>query len=177
MWTVLLSGGIDSAAALASAVAEDRSTTAIHVAFGQPAAKEELSAATQIANYYRVNLQVLELAGITTFSDGEIPGRNAFIIHTGILFARGRPTTLVLAIHGGTPYRDCTPEFLDLMRCSVAFHANGVVTLAAPFLEWSKADVYRFAKTMTVPFELTYSCERSAGPCGECGSCADRQLL
>jgi 7-cyano-7-deazaguanine synthase len=49
--------------------------------------------------------------------------------------------------------------------------------LLAPFVQWSKADVYSLALRLDVPLGLTHSCEASDEPCGSCRSCVDREAL
>ena len=63
------------------------------------------------------------------------------------------------------------------MQRSLAFHTGGEVTLAAPFIDVSKGDIYLLARQLGVPIGLTYSCERGGDPCGECLSCKDMELL
>jgi 7-cyano-7-deazaguanine synthase len=82
-----------------------------------------------------------------------------------------------MGLHAGTAYIDCTPEFVETMRRSLELNTGGEVTLSAPFLTYSKADIFLLAREMSVPVNLTYSCERGGGPCGECLSCKDRECL
>jgi 7-cyano-7-deazaguanine synthase len=144
--------------------------------YGQASDREERKAAAAIADYYAVSLGTLSVNG-PRFVQGEIRGRNGFLIHTALLAAPSRPTTIMIGIHAGTDYVDCTPEFVDLMQRSLALHSGGEVTLAAPFVDFSKGDIYALARSLQVPVELTYSCERGGDPCGDCLSCKDRELL
>jgi 7-cyano-7-deazaguanine synthase len=173
---ILLSGGLDSATALAAASRDGASPGALFVVYGQAADLDELRAAAAIADHYSVSLDILKVAGLR-FSEGEIRGRNAFLIHSALLAAPPGPTTIIIGIHGGTDYVDCSPEFVELMQRSLAFHTGGEVTLAAPFLDFSKGDIHVLTRKLDVPVELTYSCERGGDPCGECLSCKDRELL
>lgn len=173
---VLLSGGIDSATALAATARESVSCSALFLSYGQAAGRDEQQAAEAIADHYTVPLQTLMVAG-PRFGLGEIRGRNAFLVHTALLTAPPGPTTIIIGVHGGTSYVDCTPEFVETMRRSLAFNTGGEVTLAAPFVDFSKGDIYVLARELRVPLELTYSCERGGEPCGECLSCKDRERL
>ncbi|HEX6679129.1 MAG TPA: 7-cyano-7-deazaguanine synthase [Gaiellaceae bacterium] len=173
---ILLSGGLDSATALAAATRDGASPSGLFIMYGQAAERAERQAAAAIADYYSVSLETLTVTG-RRFGEGEIRGRNAFLIHGALLAAEPGPTTMILGIHAGTGYVDCTPEFVGLMQRSLAFHTGGEVTLAAPFVDFSKGDVYALARKLHVPVELTYSCERGGEPCGECLSCRDRELL
>ena len=176
MSLILLSGGLDSATALAAAARDGASPRALFVMYGQAAEHEERQAATAVADHYSVSLETLTVTG-RQFGEGEIRGRNAFLIHGALLAAPPGPTTIIIGIHAGTAYVDCTPEFVELMQRSLAFHSGGEVTLAAPFVDFSKGDVYAVTRKLQVPVQLTYSCERGGDPCGECLSCRDRDLL
>jgi 7-cyano-7-deazaguanine synthase len=173
---VLLSGGLDSATALAMTAREKTPCEALFVSYGQAADREELSAATAIARQYDVALETLRMDGLR-FARGEIRGRNAFLLQSALLARQIDPTVVILAIHAGTAYVDCTPGFLDLMQRSFALQSGGEVTVAAPFIDFSKADIFNLACKIGVPIELTYSCELGGGPCNKCLSCRDRERL
>lgn len=174
---VLLSGGIDSATALALARGQDYPPTALFVDYGQAAASSEAVASASLAAHYRVPHTTLGLDGLR-FGSGEILGRNAMLVHVALLAtSRSGEGTVTIAIHAGTSYRDCSPDFVDLMQRSYDFHTGGKVVLAAPFIDRHKAEVLALAIDMKVPLSLTYSCEAGNQPCGECLSCRDREVL
>ena len=84
----------------------------------------------------------------------------------------------MLGIHAGSLYRDCTPAFVTAMQASLDVHTSGTLQLAAPFLTWSKREVYDYAQDIPIPLELTFSCDTGTEPpCGACPSCHDRELL
>jgi 7-cyano-7-deazaguanine synthase len=173
---ILLSGGLDSATALAAAAYDKAPSSALFLMYGQAADREERQAAEAIAKHYSVSLETLSFTG-PRFGVGEIRGRNAFLIHSALVAAPPGPITIIIGIHAGTDYVDCTPEFVELMQRSLAINTGGEVTLAAPFIDFSKADIYMLTRELRVPVELTYSCERGGDPCGYCLSCRDRELL
>jgi 7-cyano-7-deazaguanine synthase len=176
--TVLLSGGVDSACLLALALEQgENGIQGLFVDYGQPALSRERAAAVAIAEHYQSHLRQagVDIGRVTA---GEIPGRNALMVHMALTLAPPGPATLLIGIHAGSGYRDCTPEFVQAMQVSLDLHRDGAVQLAAPFLEWGKAEVYDYAIAMGVPLELTYSCEAGSDPpCGECASCHDRRRL
>jgi 7-cyano-7-deazaguanine synthase len=173
---VLLSGGIDSSAVLALTLEVGTSASALFVDYGQAAASSEAKASAAIAGHFGVEYQSLTCTG-QTFGAGEIRGRNAFLVHTALMVLRQTKAVVVLGIHAGTTYRDCSPSFLELMQRSYDFHTGGQVSLAAPLVDQVKGDVVRLASEMGVPVELTYSCEAANEPCGKCLSCRDREEL
>jgi len=174
--TILLSGGIDSATALALAVNTKRSLSALFIDYGQPAAARESAASVAVATHYQVPHRSLR-AGSLAFGSGEIRGRNAFLVHLAMLAAPAKSGALILAIHAGTPYRDCSLEFAKLMQQSLDFHTSGELVVAVPFVAMTKSEVYQVASRLEVPIQLTYSCEAGISPCGVCLSCMDREAL
>ena len=175
---LLLSGGIDSAACLAFYLKQEFQVECFHISFGQPASKHEKNAAERVARHFNVPLTILHWSGATDFTVGEIIGRNAFFL-LGVLTEIGKNTgILATGIHAGTPYFDCSPAFLSSLQTVFDGYCNGRVRLAAPFLEWSKHQVFTFCESEGVPIHLTYSCEKGTEqPCRECLSCRDRRTL
>jgi 7-cyano-7-deazaguanine synthase len=170
---VLLSGGIDSTTLVASLAEQGEPTRCLFVDYGQSAAQDERAAAQSVAAHYGVRLQAIRLRGLS-FGEGEIRGRNAFLLHTGLLALPLGPAVLMIGIHGGVPYVDCTEEFLKTQQRSFEVHTEGEVQIAAPFVDMDKGDVLRLAQELDVPLQVTYSCERGGIPCGRCLSCLDR---
>ena len=85
---------------------------------------------------------------------------------------------LAIGIHSGTPYYDCSAEFIRMMNSLVVSQTDGVVQVGAPFLAWTKRQIWDFATNGDVPLSLTYSCERGGeAACGECPSCRDLRQL
>jgi len=175
---VLLSGGIDSAAAMAFYLRQDFDVKALFVDFGQAAAKQELGAARSLCNYYGAPLSVLTAKCGRSFPTGEISGRNAFLIFAAILVGKRRPLIVAMGIHEGAPYYDCSGRFLKGIQTIVDGYADGSIKIAAPFLKWNKPMIWQFCKESKLPIDMTYSCEKGGtSPCGTCLSCKDREAL
>jgi len=81
---ILSSGGIDSTAAVALAVAEKRDCTTMFVDYGQAAAKAEDRSSSAVADHYRVDRRVFTVSGLS-FGSGEIRGRNSFLVNAALL--------------------------------------------------------------------------------------------
>jgi 7-cyano-7-deazaguanine synthase len=173
---VLLSGGIDSATSLALAIGRTAPVTTLFVDYGQSAAMAEARSSSAIARHYGVPIRGLTLRG-PRFGGGEIKGRNAFLLHVALLTLESEAGVVVIAVHNGTPYRDCSQPFLELMQLSFDFHTGGAVMLAAPFADKRKNEVFDLAIELGVPVELTHSCEVGDVPCNRCLSCLDREAL
>jgi 7-cyano-7-deazaguanine synthase len=172
---ILTSGGIDSACLLALSAAED--AEALFVDYGHLARMPEERAAAAVASNYRVPLSRLHVGPLSA-GEGEIPGRNTLLAHLALSALAGSPGRVLIGIHAGTGYRDCSPEFAELVQRSYDFHSDGRVQFTAPFIEQTKREILVLAGELGVPVELTYSCERGTEPpCGGCRSCRDRKGL
>jgi 7-cyano-7-deazaguanine synthase len=173
---LLLSGGIDSATLLGFLIAHGRLTRCLHIDYGQRARGHERGAALAISEHYGVPIQLVSTSGIAV-GGGEIRGRNAFLLHLALLVAPEAGGVVTFGIHAGSGYRDCEPAFVSLMQSSFDFHSSGTLTVAAPFVSMTKEEIYRLARSMEVPLNITYSCESGDSPCGQCPSCLDRESL
>ena len=175
---VLVSGGIDSAACIDFFQRQEFNVSGIHIDYGQLAAGHEAAAASAVAKHYGVSLSFCELRGAGQKSAGELIGRNAFLLFTALMELNKQPAILVLGIHSGTPYTDCSSRFVADVQPLVDAHCNGRVQVVAPFLEWSKREIWDYCLTHGIPIELTYSCELGLSqPCGACLSCRDLEIL
>lgn len=172
---VLLSGGLDSATALASIHRRDSAVSSLFVDYGQPARVEELEAAERIAAKFSSSHSTVCIDGLD-IPAGEIPGRNAMLVIAAMASVEG-PATIVLGIHRGTEFWDCSPEFLSCMQALLDGYTCGTYQLLAPFVALGKSDVHRLALDLDLDPGLTYSCERAGGPCGDCASCRDKDTL
>jgi 7-cyano-7-deazaguanine synthase len=176
--TVLLSGGIDSAACVHFLQGHGHDVEGVFVDFGQAAARQERQCTHLIRDYFSIPLRIIQASTQDTFGIGELAGRNAFLMFSAILLGGCRDGLLVIGIHAGTPYFDCSSAFLARIDPLVRECSNGQVSVLAPFVDWSKDDVYSYFLNARIPLEKTYSCEAGVvPPCKECASCKDRARL
>jgi 7-cyano-7-deazaguanine synthase len=175
---VLLSGGIDSAACLEFFLSQQFRVQAIHVDYQQPAAKRERLAVTAISNYYEVPLRVCTWQGGHSKPVGEIVARNAFLFFAAAMECGRTNGLIATGLHSGTSYYDCCESFLSTVQRILDGYSDGRLRVVAPFLSWSKRDVWDYCVTRNVPIPLTYSCEAGSDEaCGACLSCRDRRAL
>lgn len=173
---VLLSGGLDSAAALSFVIGNGCSVQALFVDYGQAAREQEQAAAEAVAAHYKTSLGLISVAHARALNLGEVIGRNAFLISTAACLTDCGRAVIVTGIHAGTPYYDCSEPFLASMSRLLEEQSDGAVRLLSPFATWMKNEVMAFAANAGVPVSLTYSCEQgSTPPCGTCASCRDRR--
>lgn len=175
---VLLSGGIDSSACVAFYLEQGFSVNGIFVDYGQIAAPREIEAARAIARHYNIPFSRLTWSGLHKKKAGFIRGRNAFLLVAALMELPEDAGILALGIHLGTEYLDCTPPFVRNMQSIFDTYTGGMIQIGAPFLEWTKSDIWMYCKSQGVPLEITYSCERGTDqPCGICLSCRDLEVL
>ena len=175
---LLLSGGIDSAACLNYYWSLNIDVKPIFVNYGQAAAKEEIRSAKAISNFFGFNLEDYSCDIKATFYQGEIKGRNAFLILIALLTHPEYAGIISLGIHSGTTYYDCSPSFVKDMNKLLGQYTSGQVKLDTPWLNWNKKMIIDYCRSSKIPVNLTYSCENgTVPPCGKCNSCLDRIAL
>ena len=75
----------------------------------------------------------------------------------------------------GSAYADCSEEFTQAMRLAISIGTYKQVTVVAPFVNMTKAEVVAIGHSLNVPFEKTWSCYKGGDKaCGTCGTCLDR---
>lgn len=76
----------------------------------------------------------------------------------------------------GAAYPDCSLGFVNAMNQAIYLGSGNQLSIEAPFVSLTKADVVKKGLELGVPYELTWSCyEGGEKPCGKCGTCIDRQ--
>jgi|SRR5208282_5692615 len=175
---ILVSGGMDSAACIDFYQRQGFAVSGLHMTYGQPAAQHEATAATTIAHHYRIPLTFVQLVGGRPKTDGEILGRNAFLLFSALTEIEAFSAILALGVHSGTPYYDCSSNFISAVQSIIDGQCDGRIRVVAPFLEWTKKEIWDYCIEHSVPIDLTYSCERGLDhPCGSCLSCRDMEAL
>jgi len=174
---VLASGGIDSSCLIHFLAKDCAPVDALFVDYGQLSATNEANAVATIAAHFGIKLQTLTVNEAKPKSAGLIHGRNAMLIGLALAEFGAASGIIAIGVHGGTAYSDCTQEFISAMQRITDIYFQGAVQLVAPFLRWTKADIWQYAHDR-VPLSMTYSCERGLQqPCGGCLSCKDLEYL
>lgn len=202
---VLLSGGLDSATVLALARAAGRECYALSVAYGQRH-QVELNAAQAVAQAlgareHRVILVDLANIGGSALTDRSIavpmeategipvtyvPARNTIMLSVALGWAEVLKAT---EIHIGvnavdySGYPDCRPEFIAAFQnlAQIATKAGvegGSISIQAPLVTMTKADIIRAGANLGVDYGLTVSCYQADSfgrACGRCDSCRIRR--
>ncbi len=201
---VLLSGGLDSATVLGLAKASGYRCHALSVRYGQRHLAE-LEAAKKIAAALGAaehRIMSVDLAGIggSALTDPKLAVPEAPSAGIPITYVPAR-NTLFLSLALGwaevlgaedifvgvnavdySGYPDCRPEFIAsferLARLATkAGVEGGTLTIHAPLVQMSKADIVRTGVRLGVDFALTVSCYQADSmgrACGKCDSCRIR---
>jgi 7-cyano-7-deazaguanine synthase len=203
MSVVIVSGGMDSVTLLHDvARSANGPVIALSFAYGQRHGRELLCAryqATLLGCEYRLfDLGSLAAAfadsaltdprrpipKITeTLGDPQpptyVPNRNMLFLAIAAAFAEssGKNTVYYGAQkHDLYGYWDTTPEFLSRLNSVYSLNRKAPVSIVAPFVNFSKADVLRRGIELEVDYAETWSCyagEQKA--CGICPTCAERR--
>jgi 7-cyano-7-deazaguanine synthase len=107
-----------------------------------------------------------------------VPNRNMIMIACAAALGIARKAHRVcFAAHAGDHdiYPDCREEFVASLRSAIQQCDWHKITLHAPFIRRSKAQIVSEGAAMGVPFERTWSCYKGGErACGRCGTCVER---
>ncbi len=115
-----------------------------------------------------------------------VPARNTIFLSLALAWAESLGATAIFFganVLDYAGYPDCRPEFLsafnELARLGTKQGIEGSpITVHAPLLKLTKAEIILKGIELKVPFGLTRSCydpSPQGKPCGECDSCLLRQ--
>ena len=201
---VLLSGGLDSATALAIAGSRGHALYALSVAYGQRHAAE-LSAARRVARAFAARRHLvidvnLAAVGGSALTDASIavptrptrgipvtyvPARNTLLLALALGWAESigaRDIYIGVNAVDYSGYPDFRPEFIRaFQRLSRLATRSGVESgkafrIHTPLIRWSKARIIRRGARLGVDFALTVSCYRADARGRACGQCDSCRL-
>jgi 7-cyano-7-deazaguanine synthase len=210
---VLLSGGLDSATALAIAQSRGFETYAITFAYGQRHAVEieasrKVAAAAKVARHIVLPIDLRVFGGSALTADDiavpkgrdeaqmasaipvtYVPARNTIFLSFAIAWAEvlgARDIFIGVNALDYSGYPDCRPEFVSAFQHMANLATKAAIedgaasvgaphlTVHAPLIDFSKADIVAKGLALGVDFSLTRSCYDPAPDgmaCGECDSC------
>jgi len=198
---VLLSGGLDSATSLAIARSQGLTTFALSVHYGQRHAAE-LDAARRVAavlGAHEHRIMGVDLAGVggSALTDSNVkipespgvgipvtyvPARNTMLLALALGWAEVVGATEIFVGVNAVDYSgypDCRPEFIrafeQLAQLATKVGVEGTpITIRAPLIDMTKAEIIRTGLGLGVDFGMTVSCyqaDDSGRACGRCDSC------
>jgi 7-cyano-7-deazaguanine synthase len=185
---VLLSGGIDSAAALAWAKQNYSDVLAITFQYYLRPFRERLSVFRLLevfrAPLIEVPAEFLREAAdlpqpLKDVPEGYVPNRNMIFYSIACYYAETKECDTIVGGHIGIDsesFPDASPDFFQQFS-DLANHAllTRKIKIELPFAKSTKAEVIKNANEWNVPLESTWSCYWDAmQPCGKCVSCVER---
>jgi 7-cyano-7-deazaguanine synthase len=200
---VLLSGGLDSVAALIWAVETGHDPHALFFDYGQPAAQHEIESALGATRVMRVPFHRCDIrsafggqaSGLffpsaSSVLDGIdtafVPCRNVVLLtaaaaRAGVLWP-GEDAQLITGFNrpDGAGFPDCTHAFTALLEDTINLGngAKPIVKIRAPWRNETKREIVEWvakhAPHRSALLEQSWSCYRGRGPCGECTACVTR---
>jgi 7-cyano-7-deazaguanine synthase len=202
---ILLSGGLDSATALAMARSQGFECYALSVEYGQRHSAE-LDAARRVAaagGAREHRIMRVDLAGIggSALTDPSIavpetpttgipvtyvPARNTMMLALALGWAEVLTASdIFIGVNfvDYSGYPDCRPEFIEAFERMAAKATKAGVEgqpcrIHAPLIRLSKAEIIREGTRLGVDYGLTVSCyqpDSLGGACGVCDSCRLRR--
>tara|TARA_B110001454_G_scaffold209454_1_gene222954 strand:- start:387 stop:1049 length:663 start_codon:yes stop_codon:yes gene_type:complete len=197
---LILSGGMDSFTLLHHALSKKYIVDCITFDYGQRHIKEVECAHLVCKEHNLSNLKV-EIANVEsifaksalTSEDIEVPhgsyqaqsmqativpNRNMLFISHAIAYAISKGISRVwYGAHAGDHfiYPDCRPEFLSAMNAVAQTCHTFPISVEAPFLNFTKAEIVKIGLDLEVDYSKTWTCyEGQELACGKCGSCNER---
>jgi 7-cyano-7-deazaguanine synthase len=200
---VLLSGGLDSATALAMAQGAGFACHALAVDYGQRH-RSELAAARRVATAAGVPLKILpldlraiggsaltdDIAVPASASSGipvtYVPARNTILLSLALGYAEVLGADAIFIGVNAVDYSgypDCRPEFIAAYQrmarlATRAGFEGAILTIHTPLIDLSKAAIIRQGTELGVDYGLTVSCyqaDAEGRACGVCDSCRIRR--
>jgi 7-cyano-7-deazaguanine synthase len=201
---VLLSGGLDSYTAAAMAKADGYELYALSIRYGQVHAREiaaarDVARALSVVKHVELSVDLAAFGGSALVGDGEIPkdraldddrsipstyvpARNTVFLALAMAWAETVGAhAIVIGVNAldYSGYPDCRPEYLEAFeRLAALATRSGVegqrLTILAPLVHLSKADIIRRGLALGLDYGLTHSCydpTAAGAPCGRCDSC------
>lgn len=203
---VLLSGGLDSATTLAIARAEGFDCYCLSLDYGQRH-RAELDAAARVAKALGAcEHRILHLAlggfGGSALTDNAIavpvdgvqpgipvtyvPARNTIMLSLALAWAEvlcSRDLFVGVNAVDYSGYPDCRPDYIAAFEnmANLATKAGvegATLTIHAPLIDLSKAEIIRRGNALKVDYSMTVSCyqaDAEGRACGVCDSCRLRR--
>ena len=193
---VLLSGGLDSAAALAW-ILELRETSkidgpisALFVSYGQKQVRPEHRAAVELTERWGVPLAQTTIDHPWPRNGDRYEGRNLALLNVAASMIEAPAGTLRTVVHGANlddhhDFPDCRPAFFEAAERALTLSLDQPVQLLAPWATVSKARIAHACSRLlgargADALSLSWSCYwPHAGhgawePCGKCTACVRR---
>ncbi len=195
----LVSGGMDSAV-VAARVCRDHEAAFLHLDYGQRTEERERRAFQAIADHFSVarrlvaRLDPLRVLGGSSLTDPSlpvsearkgpsslpttyVPFRNSLFLSVAVCWGEvlgARHIYYGAVEEDSSGYPDCRERYVAAFNALIreGTRPGTNLTVVAPLIRLSKAEIVREGMRLGAPFHLTWSCySESERACGECESC------
>lgn len=114
-----------------------------------------------------------------TMKQTVVPFRNGIMLSIAGGYAESiEASGLVIAAHSGDHaiYPDCREDFMKSMADAIRLGTYAAVEIIRPFIRNTKAEIARRGHELGVDFAQTWSCYKGGDiHCGTCGTCTERR--
>lgn len=114
-----------------------------------------------------------------TMKQTVVPFRNGIMLSIAGGYAESiEASGLVIAAHSGDHaiYPDCREDFMKSMADAIRLGTYAAVEIIRPFIRNTKAEIARRGHELGVDFAHTWSCYKGVDiHCGTCGTCTERR--
>jgi 7-cyano-7-deazaguanine synthase len=189
---------MDSATALASAIASGKEAIGVHFDYRQRVERKEREAFNALCDHYEIRSRLIidlgffKTIGASALTDRSIavpldfgagvpvtyvPFRNGIFLSIAAAIAEkeGASEIVIGAVEeDSSGYPDCRERFLRAMENAIDLGAKEEtkISIVAPLIRLSKKEIVQEALKLGVPLRLTWSCYQNEDKaCGECESC------
>jgi 7-cyano-7-deazaguanine synthase len=202
---VLLSGGLDSYTAAASARAQGYELLALTIRYGQTHSTEieaarRVAASLGVARHMELDVNLAAFGGSSLVGDGAIPtdraldatdipstyvpARNTIFLSLALGWAEVvGAEAIVIGVNAldYSGYPDCRPEYIEAFeRLATLATRAGVegrpFRVLAPLQHMTKADIIRLGVKLGLDYALTHSCYAPRPDGRPCGHCDSCRL-
>lgn len=196
---ILLSGGLDSLVSLGLTRDLYNVELALTFDYGQKSVKQEIEAASNLCEYYKLEHKVINLdflkaithtslcsdAEVPTgdeLSDGVqsaknvwVPNRNGLFLNIAGSFADSEDYDYIVIganMEEAETFSDNSKEFIERINNLFEYSTQKHPKVLAPLLNFNKNDIVKQALEKSMPLEYVRSCyQGGAKHCGVCESC------
>src|SRR3569833_3068979 len=198
---VLVSGGMDSVAALYEANQKYTIAAAVSFNYGSKHNDKEIPFAVWHCQKLAVQHRTIRLDFVNelfksdllrsggaipdghyeeqTMKQTVVPFRNGIMLSIASGYAESiEANGLVIAAHSGDHaiYPDCREEFMRAMGDAIRLGTYVGVEILRPFIRNTKAEIAQRGHELGVDFAHTWSCYKGGDiHCGTCGTCVERR--
>ncbi len=186
---VLLSGGLDSLATIATLKNGYNIIMALHINYGQKPFTKEICASKKICEYYDINLEIIDLDWYKKISINSalnssnknknksywMPNRNGLFLNIAASYAdaiKCKHIAIGANKEEAEVFSDNSNNFIEKANELFTLSTQEKVEVIAPLIKMTKKEIIKKVIEMNAPIEFIWSCYNvEEKHCGCCPSC------